>query len=67
MCLEEEESGDHLLGHCQWVSLLWDLFLSLMEIGWVQPSNVKDAMMGWRRPMRKSSILGILKYGSFGY
>jgi len=35
MCLEEEEAVDHLLVHCQWVSSLWDLFLSLMGISWI--------------------------------
>jgi len=30
LCLEEEEFVDHLLVHCRWVSLLWDLSLSLM-------------------------------------
>ena len=27
LCLEEEESVDHLLVHCLWVSSLWDLSL----------------------------------------
>jgi len=37
MCLEEEESVDHLLMHCRWASSLWDLSLSLMGASWVQP------------------------------
>ena len=28
LCLEEEETADHLLVHCRWVSALWDLALS---------------------------------------
>ena len=45
MCLEEEETVDHLLVHCRWVSSLWDLSLSLMGISWVQSSNVTDVVV----------------------
>ena len=59
MCLEEEEIVDHLLVHSHWVSALWDLALSLMGISWVQPSNVRDVVVAWRRRMKKSWILGV--------
>ena len=59
MCLEEEEIVDHLLVHCRWVSSLWDLSLSLMGINWVQPSNVRNVGVAWRRKMKKSWILGV--------
>jgi len=32
VCLEEEDSVDHLFLHCQWVSSLWFLALSLMRV-----------------------------------
>ena len=53
LCLEEEETADHLLIHCRWVSALWDLALSLIGISWVQPSNVRDVVVAWRRRMKK--------------
>ena len=59
MCLEEEETVDHLLVHCRWVSALWDLALSLMRISWVQPSNVRHVVVAWRRRMKKSWVLGV--------
>ena len=59
LCLEEEETADHLLVHCRWVSALWDLALSLMGISWVQPSNVRDVVVAWRRRMKKSWVLGV--------
>jgi len=31
-CLHEEELVDHLFVHCQWVSSLWALALSLMGV-----------------------------------
>ena len=58
LCLEVE-SVDHLLVHCRWVSSLWNLSLSLMEVSWVQPSHVRDAVVAWRRRMKKSWILGV--------
>jgi len=58
MCLEEEESMDHLLVHCQWVSSLWDL--SLFDgVSWIQPSNVSDVVVAWRRRMKRSWILRV--------
>ena len=59
LCLEEEETADHLLVHCRWVSALWDLALSLTGISWVQPSNFRDVVVAWRRRMKKSWILGV--------
>jgi len=61
MCLEEEESVDHLFLHCQWVSSLWLLSLSLMGVSWVQPSNVKAVLVAWRRRLKKSRVHGIWK------
>jgi len=45
--------------HCWWVSLLWDLSLCLRAVSWVQPSNVRDVMVAWRRKMKKSWVLGV--------
>ena len=58
MFLDEEESMDHLLVHCQWVSSLWDL--SLFDgVSWIQPSNVSDVVVAWRRRMKRSWILRV--------
>ena len=59
MCLEEEESVDHLLVHYWWVSSHWDLSLFLMGVSCVQSSNVRDVVVAWRRRMKKSWILGV--------
>ena len=56
MCLEEEETADHLLVHCRWVFSLWALSLSLMGISCVQPSNVRDVVVAWRRRKKKSWV-----------
>ena len=59
LCLEEEETADHLLVHCRWASALWDLALSLMGVSWVQPSNVRDVVVAWKRRMQKSWVLEV--------
>ena len=61
MCLKEEESIDHLFLHCHWVSTLWFLALSLMGISWVQPSNVNDDLVAWRRRLKDRWVHGIWK------
>ena len=33
--------------------------LSLMGVSWVQPSNMRDVVVAWRRRMKKSWILGV--------
>ena len=53
MCFHEEESIDHLFVHCQWVSSLWALALSLMDVSWLQSSNVKDVLVAWRKRLKK--------------
>ena len=59
LCLNEEESIDHLFLLCHWASTLWSLALSLMGISWVQPSNVKDVLVAWRRRLKKCWVYGI--------
>jgi len=49
---------DYLLVHW-WVSLIWDLALSLMGASWVQSSNVWDVVVAWGRRMKKSWVLGV--------
>jgi len=62
MYLEEEESADHLFVHCQWVSSLWFLALSLIcwggGVSRAQPSNVKVVLGAWRRRLKTLSFMG---------
>jgi len=59
LCLNEEESIDHLFLHCHWASTLWSLALSLMGVYWLRPSNVKDVLVSWRRRLKKCWVYGI--------
>ena len=59
LCREEEETIHHLLVHCQWASLLWQLGLSMMGVCWVQPWKVKDVLVAWRRRKHKCLALGV--------
>ena len=48
MCEEEEETIDHLLIHCKSVKMLWDLFLSIVEMSWVFPQSVLHTLLAWQ-------------------
>ena len=45
MCEEEEETIDHLLIHCKFAKMLWDLFLSIVGISWVFPHSVLHTLL----------------------
>ena len=49
------------LSHCQWVSSLWALALSLMGISWIQSSNIKDVLVAWRRRLKKCWVHEVWK------
>jgi len=61
MCLEKEESVDHLVVYCQRVFSLWSLALFLMGFSWVQPSNLKDVLIAWRKILKKGWVHVIWK------
>ena len=48
MCEEEEETIDHLLIHCKFAKILWDLFLSIVGISWVFPHSVLNNLLAWQ-------------------
>ena len=43
MCLEKEETIDHLLLHCTKTRVLWDLLFNLFGLSWMLPSSVRDS------------------------
>jgi len=51
ICLEEKETVDHLRQ--------FGIYLSLMGVSWVQPSNVRDMVVTWRRRMEKRWVFGV--------
>ena len=61
LCRGEEETVNHLLVHCVWVSSLWQLGLSLMGVCWVQPRKVHDVLVAWKRRMKKGLAFGVWK------
>ena len=48
MCEEEEETIDHLLIHCNFAKMLWNLFLSIVGISWVFPHSVLHTLLSWQ-------------------
>ena len=47
MCLEKEETIDHLLLHCTKTRVLWDLLFYLFEVSWVPPSSIRETLLSW--------------------
>ena len=45
---EEEETINHLLIHCKFAKMLWDLFLSIVGISWVFPQSVLHTLLAWQ-------------------
>ena len=48
MCEEEEETIDHLLIHCKFAKMLWDLLLSIVGISWVFPNTILHTLIAWQ-------------------
>ena len=47
MCLEKEETIDHLLLHCTKTRVLWDLLFNLFGLSWMLPSSVRETLLSW--------------------
>ena len=47
MCLEKEETINHLLLHCSRTRALWDLLFALFAVSWVLPFSVRETLLSW--------------------
>ena len=48
LCGCEKENVNHILLHCIVTRALWDIIFGLIDINWVFPETVKEALISWR-------------------
>ena len=48
LCGCAEETIHHILLHCLVVRPLWEIILSLLDVSWVFPKDVKDMLLSWK-------------------
>lgn len=48
LCLQEEESVDHLALHYSFSTSIWESFLKSFSLAWVFPSNIRDLFSSWQ-------------------
>eukprot|EP00268_Persea_americana_P040117 TRINITY_DN3976_c4_g2_i1.p1 TRINITY_DN3976_c4_g2~~TRINITY_DN3976_c4_g2_i1.p1 ORF type:complete len:127 (+),score=21.23 TRINITY_DN3976_c4_g2_i1:3-383(+) len=51
MCLEDEETIDHLLLRCNNVVKICNTVISWLGCSWVFPEHVQDLFMAWKSPI----------------
>nr|CAN70867.1 hypothetical protein VITISV_027610 [Vitis vinifera] len=64
LCLENEETIDHLLLHCSRTKVLWDLLFTIFGVSWVLPCSVKETLLSWNgsfvgKKRKKVCMLGL--------
>ena len=48
MCMEKEETINHLLLHCSKIRVLWELLFSLFGVSWVLLCSVRETLLSWQ-------------------
>ena len=46
ICLEKEDTIDHILVQCVKTRVLWNLLFSLFSMLWILPSSIRDTLLG---------------------
>ena len=52
MCLEDEETIDHLALTCNSAAKIWNIVISWFGCSWVFPKNIQDLFMAWKSPLQ---------------
>jgi hypothetical protein len=47
MCKRDKETVDHLLIHCEWAQVLWNVFFNRFGLAWTMPRGVVDLLQCW--------------------
>ncbi|RVW15454.1 putative ribonuclease H protein [Vitis vinifera] len=71
LCGCAEENVNHILLHCIVARALWDIIFGLLDIKWVFPETVKEALTSWRalcweEKETDMEIHSVVIFGRFG-
>jgi len=59
--IKNEETVNHLLTHCDYISDLWHLVFKLFRVSWAMPSNILELLHCWKTRVRGHSKEAIWK------
>ena len=51
MCLEEEETVDHLTLNCRVANMIWNSVLGWFSYSWAFPRPIQDLIKSWKSPI----------------
>lgn len=67
LCLQAEESGNHLLLWCPTAYYLWTVVYGLLEINWVMAGVLRDEVWVWEGLCIKQRIANLIPHIVFGF
>ena len=69
MCKRDAESTGHLLLHCQFARVFWNLALSCLGISWVASDSIRSHLLAWKgffgRKVKKKEEAMVLSHVIF--
>lgn len=62
LCLNNEESVNHMFIHCPFVLPIWGMFFQMWGLNWVFPQDIQDYFKSWNYPTNNPTIRNLWKF-----